>query len=799
MERQRETQARVAETSDTEDSIQDTESPNRAPLHPVLQLQQSIGNRALQRLVGSRSVALQPKLTVGAADDPYEREADRVAEKVVSMPASAPTVTGQSFVQLHAPERGEVSQAGSFEPGADFETWLSNCAGGSPLPAATREFMEPRFGADFSGVRLHTGTEAAQLTGAVSAKAFTHGPHIYLADGKEHLESGAAKQLLAHELTHTIQQSAVPTHDAPAIDCQELANAGEEIRSGPVGFVQRFESEEHQHLGDVATGSAAYDLGGKNDRFELTHGDILALSGDVFMPDELFRLAAIPGNRGQSVGTRDEVLWALQDPRIWEMRAAKSGPYAGKADPRFVADGPYANYTYSPAVKDAVFDRYRKLGAANAGHFVAPQGRDATGAPIPASESAGSNYTTLHEVAMREADKAGRAGVDIGMALAREAAAQHFLTDAFSAGHLRTPAAAIRDYWGGKYPLFWYNLRHKIALDTAIEMTSGTPITNYKGYTEILASVEAMAPSLPAVTLGDLLASVFHDVDNEQGLSIEGGGKVMGDSHLDAGTEKLAVGAIRAGNRDITKAYEIGKAMSTPVPDADLFAQVRFTNGGSGSKYAAELQMPEPAKTEPPQNWKASDINALWDQPLLGTAGETVGQVISKRVKGGSIAIQLRSLAENFPEKATLGLHPRASYLKGFVERLQANPKAGVLDIINWAPHDMSTGDAALESGADLERKGAAGDKKENLASMTLEQRTRYVALLIQSGRSDDQEMIIKIFANATVPDRPEIYKGIEGHAWTGDFNHSLGSRDKLYKVMDAKRVDTLKNSINGL
>src|SRR5262249_37555191 len=160
----------------------------------------------------------------------------------------------------------------------------------------------------------------------------------------------------------------------------------------------------------------------------------------------------------------------------------------------------------------------------------------------------GGNYRALHEKAIDEADAAGRAGKTIAMAMAREAAAQHFLTDAFSAGHLRTPIGEIRTYWRNKYPLFWYNLRHKIALDTAIEMTRGPPVTAHYGYTEILDSVEKLAPNLPAVTLGDLVASVFHDVDNEQGLNLEGGGKVFGDKHLEAGTEKMAIAAIRAGN-----------------------------------------------------------------------------------------------------------------------------------------------------------------------------------------------------------------------------------------------------------
>lgn len=104
-------------------------------------------------------------------------------------------------------QRAPSDPLGSFEPADGFEAKLST-SDGSPLPASTRAFMEPRFGADFSGVRLHTGGEAAQLNRAVSAQAFTHGHNIYLGEGVNNLELSAGKQLLAHELTHTIQQGA---------------------------------------------------------------------------------------------------------------------------------------------------------------------------------------------------------------------------------------------------------------------------------------------------------------------------------------------------------------------------------------------------------------------------------------------------------------------------------------------------------------------------------------------------------------------------------------------------------------
>jgi Domain of unknown function (DUF4157) len=185
---------------------------------------------------------IQPKLAISQPGDAYEQEADRVADQVIRMPTSPSAVTDQASVQRQTLAEEEVAQMGtvtaaitpcsqhapeeddeiqtkalvqrapsdplvSFEPGADFESRLSTSSG-SPLPASTRAFMEPRFGADFSGVLLHTDGEAAQLNRAVSAQAFTHGQDIYLGEGTNNLESSTGKQLLAHELTHTMQQGA---------------------------------------------------------------------------------------------------------------------------------------------------------------------------------------------------------------------------------------------------------------------------------------------------------------------------------------------------------------------------------------------------------------------------------------------------------------------------------------------------------------------------------------------------------------------------------------------------------------
>src|SRR5690242_4743878 len=75
------------------------------------------------------------------------------------------------------------------------------------LDTNTRAFMEPRFGYDFSGVRVHTNAKAAEAAGAAHARAFTVGHHIVFAPGEYSSETIVGKRLLAHELTHVVQQA----------------------------------------------------------------------------------------------------------------------------------------------------------------------------------------------------------------------------------------------------------------------------------------------------------------------------------------------------------------------------------------------------------------------------------------------------------------------------------------------------------------------------------------------------------------------------------------------------------------
>ena len=205
-------------------AVQRSQSASTTSLTPgdVLALQQSAGNRAVQRLLANRTV--QARLTVGPAGDKYEQEADRVANQVITMttpPASSsiqregqeeskvrtqPLAASISpVVQRDAPAPTDTGQG--FEASSSVENRMAaHQSGGQPLPAHVRAEMEPKFGADFSTVQVHTGGESIQLNRELSAQAFTYGNHIHFSAGKYNPGSAAGKHLLAHELTHVIQQ-----------------------------------------------------------------------------------------------------------------------------------------------------------------------------------------------------------------------------------------------------------------------------------------------------------------------------------------------------------------------------------------------------------------------------------------------------------------------------------------------------------------------------------------------------------------------------------------------------------------
>lgn len=148
----------------------------------------------------------QAKLTVGEPGDRYEKEAEAIAHQVVSQPQpSQQPTTHPAVTQL---QRANNEQPGSPIP-TNLESRLQQAqSSGTPLDTQTRLNMEAGFGADFSQVRVHTGQDAASLARSLGAVAFTTGNHIFFNTNQYQPASATGRNLLAHELTHTLQQDA---------------------------------------------------------------------------------------------------------------------------------------------------------------------------------------------------------------------------------------------------------------------------------------------------------------------------------------------------------------------------------------------------------------------------------------------------------------------------------------------------------------------------------------------------------------------------------------------------------------
>ena len=225
----------------------------------VSRLQRAIGNQNALRF-------LQTKLAINQPGDRYEQAADHMADAVVqSEGGPAPCAcesTGNPCTECASKrlQRMDADVAHGIPLstrqdaiGADMKQESCGVAGteappvvhqaltetGRPLDADTRAFMEPRFGHDFSGVRVHTGSLARESARAVGARAYTVGRDIVFAGGEHAPESPMGRRLLAHELSHVVQQGAasgafhadgiLQRQPAPAQVTQSPAQADEEL------------------------------------------------------------------------------------------------------------------------------------------------------------------------------------------------------------------------------------------------------------------------------------------------------------------------------------------------------------------------------------------------------------------------------------------------------------------------------------------------------------------------------------------------------------------------------------------
>ena len=156
------------------------------------------------RIHNAAPTTIQTKLTINQPNDRYEQEADRVADQVMKMPElrvqRQPIKDELIQTKMARDVTPEVTPA--ISSGIQ-----SLQGGGRPLSRSERGFFEPRFGADFSNVRVHNDMRAASVAKSVNARAFTLGHNVVFGAGEYSPDVLAGRKLLAHELTHVVQQA----------------------------------------------------------------------------------------------------------------------------------------------------------------------------------------------------------------------------------------------------------------------------------------------------------------------------------------------------------------------------------------------------------------------------------------------------------------------------------------------------------------------------------------------------------------------------------------------------------------
>lgn len=213
-------------------------------------------------------------LPVSKPDDVSEREADHVAQRVMSL--ASPTTNGAMDVGNTAPMLLRSAATTSAAPSPVRDELNSP---GTPLDVSTRRFFEPRFGRDFNSVRVHTDARAAQSASAVDALAYTVGNDVVFGAGRYAPLTHAGRQLLAHELTHVIQQS-----------------------TSSRTMLQRVVDAAHVHCNPGQNGAWDDPVAALTSMDEIARLFAMRVSNMLFLAS-----IALPGDPG---GTRADVLWA---------------------------------------------------------------------------------------------------------------------------------------------------------------------------------------------------------------------------------------------------------------------------------------------------------------------------------------------------------------------------------------------------------------------------------------------------------------------------------------------------------
>jgi hypothetical protein len=181
-----------------------------AEAHPLLRLQRQVGNAQIARLLAQRQEAPEEEELQASRLQRQEapEEEELQASRLQRQDTEEEEVQASHDLSQRAPEVG--LEGGPVSAGV-AEQINAQRGGGAPLDDSMRTQMEGHFGTSFEDVRVHTGAESAALNRSIAGRAFTTGNDIFLGD----TASPADSHLMAHELTHVVQQRSMTGHSGP--------------------------------------------------------------------------------------------------------------------------------------------------------------------------------------------------------------------------------------------------------------------------------------------------------------------------------------------------------------------------------------------------------------------------------------------------------------------------------------------------------------------------------------------------------------------------------------------------------
>ena len=616
---------------------------------PALGLPQ--GQTRPTNVATARPPALQRDAARDDEDDALQRmpaqpETDEEREE----PIQARAETGDASINPDAAERA-MARGGS----------------GSSLPSALRRRMEDGIGADFSAVRVHTGAAANDAARALNARAFTRGGDIYLARGEDRSDP----RLMGHELAHVVQQGAADRVGGRSTASPKVASAA---------IAQRWEGIEHKTVGNRAQNrfpfrgtisinmtalrsTAKKDPGAPYDNIEadlLKGVEVLALgeergwirvlveSGDAkdktgktvsaekmtgYVSHELIKAsgavfdAELPMGGGLDLSYGDLVAFGGDHFKDLGQIVGEASTAAGRARLKKLRDLIDSEGTKSPAYEEAATiskeyaERYKNLALENVSHFLH-------------GGTALATWQTMHREAIVAAFDAGRKGDSAGLAnaYALNAFADHFLTDSFSAGHVRVPRAQlIRFYEKLANDVFGHIIDHLAnRLGSRIydlleqdyarvrQFGDASDRADARVRTQITTAIAAAGGQAKlqqqfGLYVAGAFSKILHDRENAAGLPVVSkrypkGWTAYGDANLglpgNADNVAHMQEAVQASKQDVLDAFNLGLGVFTEhgktAPKSAIDAAMDALKKKVGPPYVALEFVPSPAATAKP-------------------------------------------------------------------------------------------------------------------------------------------------------------------------------------------------------